>query len=390
MNRPIYTETRTKVNKRGILQGAEGTRRNITKVFFDEFLNGQYALKYMKGEAHGGDWIGRSVHSQHIAKSDDGASFLISVLLKEIDAVRSEKGFRFSGSLLTPKEHRECGSSGYGLFAGPNHEYDNMPVPLANLILKLEDKEMVTVEQIRIARELDGKPTIDERGFVTGERIKRDSYHFLQPDALERVKQREIEIASALEILSAHLGAALKSGLDRFVQALRQYIRNVGEGEKRLSTKDLEAMMPVVIDAQRGENVDFSGFVQGAKAVAFALGYRDGILSPQEIIIAGRKADSGLDPHIPVGIQTGKVRKELAAKRRAEENSFPVYTELFTDYGMPFVISLEPLLEDGATARGPRLINVQTGLPSEESMSHFKDKCDKIPFARPGDWFFKG
>jgi hypothetical protein len=391
MSRPIYTESARSVTRRGVLREARETCNSFNQALDKNFQNlGAYATEYMTGNVNYGEWIGRTRDSKNIAKDDEGTLFLLEFLFAKSGAIKAKKGFRYSGALMSSREHKQCGSTVYVGYAGPNNEYYDMPVALADAILKIDKKEIpMTLEEVRIARELEGMPTIDDRGFVTGEAVKRDSYHFLQAGDVEAVKDMERKISSALGVLSSHIIYVQSAELNRFMPLLRRYLRDVGEEEKRLSTYDLIAAAPRIRDAERGNYIDFSGIAAGAKAVAFGLGYRDRILTPQEVQIAGRKTKPDFHPHIPIGMQTGEFNRELAVRRRAEEQRFTVYNDLFSEYGNRYTISLEPLDDGGLTVRGPQLIGQDTGQPSEELMAFFKNKCRDVPFARLGDWFFK-
>lgn len=391
MRRPIRTELGQTVTRRGVLKEARKSYAGLEKALHETLDGlGSYASEYMTGNADVHDWMYRARNSKGVAIDDAGTSFLLELLAGECEAVRVKKGFRYPASLSTPREHRECGSSGYALFAGPKGEYDNMPVPLANEILQLEpEKEKLTIEAVRRARELAGMPTIDEWGYVTGEVVKRGSYDFLQPNEIQAIKERERRISSALDIVASRVIGVHDADMKRFLPALRGYLRNVGEGEKRLSTPDLMDAAPHVRHAETGQYVDFYGIASGAKAVAFGLGYRDGILTPQEVLIAGRRVRPDLQPHVPIGMQIYGLDRETVARRRAEEQRFAVFTDAFAGYDYYHTISLEPLADDGSTVRGPLLVDPQSGQPWEDVMAFYKDSC-KAPFARPGDWFFKG
>jgi hypothetical protein len=388
---PIFDERGRQVTRDGVLGEAQNLFGNLNEALYKTFLGlGNYATEYMKGKVPDGDWFGRIRDSRYVAKDDPGTSLLLEFLFKESETIRSRKGYRFNE--LTPREHKLCGSSGYGAFAGPNGEYLDMPVSLANAILKLSaDMETPTIEEVRRARELEGQPTIDERGFVTGTIFKRNSYDFLPPGEVDRVKAREMGISSAMDLVSLHTIDIQITQLANFMPSLLRYLSDAGEDKGRLSTPDLTAAEPHMRDILSGERVNFSEITEGAKAVAFGLGYRDGILTPQEILIAaGRRADLGaFDPHVPLGIQTKELGRGLTARRRGEEQRFTVYTNVFTgNFDYYHTISLEPLADNGSTLRGPQIINPDTGQPWNEMTVFYKDKC-KVPHAREGDWFFK-
>jgi hypothetical protein len=392
MSRPIYTESTQRVTRGGVLRDAGKLCGNLNQSLHVAFDNiGTYATEYMTGSVDYGKWLGRTRDSKNIAKDDEGTLFLLGFLFEKAEAIKAKKGFRYSGALMSSREHGKCGSTACTSYAGPNNEYFDMPVVLVNEKLLISaDMKPMTLEEVRIARELEGMPTIDDRGFVTGENVKRDSYHFLPTGDVEGVKEMERKISSALGVLSSHIIDVQSAELNRFMPLLRRYLRDTGEGEKRLSTNDLLTAAPHVRDAEKGSYIDFSGIAAGAKAVAFGLGRRDRILTPQEVLIAGRETKSDFHPHIPIGIQTKELDRELAARRRAEEQRFTLYTGLFSEYDNRYTISLEPLDDGGLTVRGPQLIGQDTGQPSEELMNFFRDKCKEVPFARPGDWFFKG
>lgn len=394
MNRQIFSQLGQRVTKSGVLKEAEKLCESFNKTLYETFQDlGNCAMAYMAGEFQETDWMGRIRDYRNIFNEEPGELFLLNLLVEEVEAIRSKKGFMYSSSLLTPREHRECGSSGYAGFAGPNSEYDDMPVPLANAKLQLEkDKGTVTVEAVRKARELAGMSTIDDKGYVTEKTVKRDSYDFLLPESVSEVKNRERSIKAAVDLLSSHVMEAQGSYSKRFLQPLRRYLKNVGEGPKRLSTPDLINLLPHIRDARTGEYIDFSRVIAGAKAITFGLGYRDTILTPQEILIAGRKINHQgfTNPHMPMGLQGDRLDMRTASRRRAEEQWFMIYTDVFSGYDCYHAISLEPLANDGSTVREPQLTDPNTGQPLKEIMDFYKDKCKEIPFARPGDWFYKG
>ena len=85
-------------------------------------------------------------------------------LLEQAETINHEKGYRYSGSLLTYNEHIAVGSSVPGKFS----LMPDTVIQIANLTLKIEEGEKaMSIEEIRKARILNGMSNIDDTGTVT-------------------------------------------------------------------------------------------------------------------------------------------------------------------------------------------------------------------------------
>lgn len=312
-------------------------------------------------------------------------------MFDEIGAIFHEKGFRFRAALLTPREHREVGSSGYEKY----YDLDpDVPIPLLQRRLIAEGKRdfdpssnidtLLTVAEVDRARRLQGKPTIDiTTGRVTGQVDKTaatDSYFFLSPERREQVIKREQEILEGLKAISDSMLADYeRSG--GILDLLADYM----EG------KITSPQMHDYHDALVVRSFVLSEAIEEAKQLAFATGKWDHILTPQEILLRVRGKVGKLyraRPYTPLGIQDGEPLETIAALRRGEQ-SMIVNSGILGDYAQPFGFRLEELDERGNTLKSPTFVDTADGTTDVES-ERFKDTfADRLsfPFARPEDWY---
>jgi len=215
------------------------------------------------------------------------------------------------------------------------------------------------------------------------------------PEGFRSVDREKEQIVSGLGKASSRVIESYSMSMKGFLSALRNYLKDVGEGRERISTPLMFLYAPRMNDRE-GNTIEFTEIIMNAKGVTFGLGYRDGILTPHELALAGRygKEHNILDPHIPLGIQRSEIKADLASEKRQGEMIFTVYTDLFTGSKEPLTLTLESLDNDNRTVQGPRVIDKETAKPSEELtefyVSEFSERSEKVPFARESDWFFKG
>ncbi len=305
-------------------------------------------------------------------------------LYKQAVSIREEKGYRFGASLLTGREHRACGSSGYGRF---EEAMPDVPVPIADLTLKLcVDEHVMTIEEVRKARELLGMSTIDETGKVTGEIVEiTDSYHFLSPE-------RKAEIIVLEQRIIDELKGVVEEAYSRHQKALSEYknlVEDVGYGRKTV----LEAQAKLGgFKLEERTVTDMNRTLDEVKNLSYLEGHRDKILTPMELVILKREVDKKyLDkPYTPLGVQDGKLTVDEANRTRSEEKYFIVETDLFMDFEYLWGMSLELLNQEGITERGPILLDRHNGMPiDQKSIDHFKPQFKEVAYSRPQDVYHK-
>ncbi len=303
-------------------------------------------------------------------------------LLEQIEAIAREKGSR--ANILTHSEHRRSGSTVWDKFA------EEPDIPLGILALRWnldEGHQKLTVEEARIARELRGKTTLDESGKVTG-RVNsdvKDSYHFLP-------SQRKAEIIELEQNAVRALGDIAREAYRRHEETYRESLAKLKEYMVgKFSTPEILAI---------NNKVGFGAeLIERVWLMSFHYGFRDYMLTPQEIIMSGRKVERKYrqKPYVPIGIQSGAFSAEEIKILREQEKSFPSYTRAFSKWRMPFRLSLEPLADSGETTRGPTICDEQTHEPLERGspriVSYIEDYVSKgqakAHFARPQDWYFR-
>ncbi len=297
-------------------------------------------------------------------------------LAKQANDVWLEKGYRFSAALITAREHKECGSSGYG-------KYMVMPdtvVSIANQTLKLrEEDEPMTVEEIRRARILEGMPTIDDTGKVTGEIVPiTDSYHFLSEKRKAEVKELEQRIISELKGIVSEAVARAAARLTNYKDVVNELAS--GKLSRSEGYSKVEALsMPLKV-------------AEEAIKLAYQEGCRDNILTPMEILLLGREVGEQFksNPYTPLGVQKGRMSIAEAGKARKEERFFDMETDVFSGYLFPVALSLEPLNNEGKTERGPSVLDYREKEPLDiRLIESWKGSVKPIPFSRPVDWYHK-
>lgn len=290
--------------------------------------------------------------------------------------MRHEKGFR--SNLMTSNEHAAIGSSGYG---GIYAKRPDVPVGVLVKLWNLEmlDSEALTIEEARRARELEGRPTLDENGEVTG-RINsevKDSYHFLTPERKAEIIRMEGKLLGSIKLLSQTAYNRKQLQLDQFKIYTEGFIQ--GEG----LTDDF---LKRVIEVKRVMGIEFTGVVDAARILSYAGGFRDLFLTPQEIMVMGRRVDESYlrKPWTPLALQDQSNTLQKVRDYRKRENAIElrVLTSAFTGFEMPFPIPFEDLTEEGLTVCGPNGRNA-------EMAKHFKEIAN-VPYSRIHDWYFKG
>ncbi|MBI2011537.1 hypothetical protein HYS91_02095 [Candidatus Daviesbacteria bacterium] len=316
-------------------------------------------------------------------------------LLKKAMQIMDEKGFRFGPALLTPREHKEIGSSGYG---GIFWDYDpDMPVPLIQTILVAEGKkdvpdsaEVYTQDEIDRARRLTGETALDpQTGRVTklvDSEAANDSYYFLSPQRREEIMREEEDLLTSLEQLA-------NTGFRRHhkVATLLADLEAVAEGQ--ITTPGLKRRFRSVLkEVPSRHPISLEGYVRDLRKIAFETGKWDLILTPQEVLLrAGGRVDLLYltRPYTPLAIQDGTPIADIA-KIRKGERSMVVNTDLM-DYEMPFGFRLERLDAKGNTVRSPTFLNHNDGVtPLTDRIKEFYAGQVNVPFARPEDWHYEG
>ena len=307
-------------------------------------------------------------------------------LFQQAMTIVIEKGYRFKPSLYTAREHKEIGSSGYGKFM----VMPDTIVRIANRTLNIltgSEAEQMTVEEIRRARILYGMSTIDDTGTVTGEVVSiPDSYHFLQEERKGEIKRLEQQILLGLRDITTE---SFVRHVPNFAAYLK-LIRTLAEGH--VTT---EAVLEHFENMHTPPDVpqNLGRYIETAKNMAYKNGYRDKILTPMEMLFLGKSVEDRhmAKPYTPLGVQDGTIGKVEANKIRNGEKHFSAETDIFTSYAYPFIFTLEPLNKEGATGRGPLVLDRETKEPLEQrAIDFYRDKMPKpIPFARKTDWYFK-
>lgn len=303
-------------------------------------------------------------------------------LLATIGAIAKEKGSR--ANIFTYNEHRRIGSTVWSKFA------EEPDVPLGILALRWdldEHHSKLTVEEARIARELEGKTTLDESGKVTN-RVNpdvKDSYHFVSPQRKAELIELEQNTVRALADITREAYRRHEEAYGELFAKVKDYM--VG----KLSTPEMKAVH---------EKAGFGAeLIERAWLMSFHYGFRDHMLTPQEIMMSGRKVERKYrqKPYVPIGIQAGAFSVEEIKKLRGQEKNFPSYTRAFSKWRMPFRLSLEPLTDNGETIRGPTICDEETHEPYERGSklveyyieNYVNKRQAKAHFARPQDWYYK-
>lgn len=323
----------------------------------------------------------------------------VSTLVAEIKDIMHEKGFRYPNALLTPREHQEIGSSGYG---GIYFETDpDVPVPILHGRLiaegKIDSEEgknasyVYTVEETDRARRLMGETVLDlETGRVTDqvdEQAVSDSYIYLSPERKAEIKKREAEILAEIEAIAT--GAIEEQAKSvNILSSLDAY----SKGELPLPEL-LKVWQEVIARLGDRDNLNLNNHINELRKIAFATGKWDRILTPQEILLrVGSHVDERylFKPYTPLAIQEGEPIEEIVLLRNGEK-SMVVSTDLL-EYEMPFGFRLEGLNKDGSTIKSPTFLDREYGEEDreEETKLIFKDRACNFPFARPEDWYYKG
>lgn len=319
-----------------------------------------------------------------------------SQLVEELEAIRKEKGFRFGPSLLTSREHKEIGSTGYeGIYWDTDPD---VPIPLlkARLIALGQLDQFIpdasdtyTIEEVDRARRLTGKTRLDLlTGRVTDQidpEAANDSYYFLSSQRRGEIIQQEAELVMQASVI-AKAAVSEHTNNATIIDELAAYI----DGE--LTIPQLRAHYEAVLAySSRRYPLHLETFIQEAKKVAFETGKWDQILTPQEILLrVGGQVDEHYltRPYTPLAVQDGESVEEIASLRSGEQ-SMVINTALL-EYEMPFGFRLEELDDTGNTVKSPTFLDRDYGTEviEDEARSAYAGKVN-FPFARPEDWFYK-
>ncbi len=318
-----------------------------------------------------------------------------ATLLDEIAEIIYEKGFRFHSALLTPREHKNIGSTGYGGILWD--EDPDVPVPI--LVRRLTEKgvdaeklgraEELTFEEVDRARRISGWTTIDcQTGRVTGEvdaEAAQDSYHFLPENRKEEVKRREKEILEEIRKV-ADASLAEYETTRQVLRALELY--SMGQ----ITTPAMDALIREV-EARNSQNhsINLYDNEEGLRQLAITQGYWDYIYTPQEVLLReGAEVDERykVNPYTPLAIQDGQDVEDIARLREGEK-VMPINSEIL-EYSMPFVFRLEKLDSQGRTIKSPTFLDrdEETVIESGRFRQEFSQRMN-FPFSRPEDWFYR-
>lgn len=312
----------------------------------------------------------------------------------EMRSLAHEKGFRFKPALLTSREHKNIGSSGYGgIFWETNPD---VPIPILRDRLVAEGKldqdrsETYTLEEVDRARRLAGMTRLDPAtGRVTDEvdqEAASNSYYFLTPERRAEVVKREDEILVEINSVTKIAIAAHESSRD-ILPSLVAY----ADGE--LTTPDLQAQYaPITERNTERYGLFLTPQMRELKRLAVETGKWDYILTPQEIMLrtSGSVEPRYLaQPYTPLAIQDGTDIEKVADLRQGEQ-SIVVNTNLL-EYEMPFGFRLEGLDAQGNTVKSPTFLSRDDGetVIEDEGLCEYYGPQIKFPFARPTDWFYK-
>ena|SRR3989344_1653040 len=316
-------------------------------------------------------------------------------LLNEIAGIIHEKGFRFHNALLTPREHRNIGSTGYGGILWDEDPDVPVPILVRRLIErgidpeKLGRAEELTFEEVDKARRLSGMTTIDpQTGRVTKEidaEAASDSYHFLPGDRREEVKHREEEILEEIK----KIADASFADYETTRQILRTLeLCSIGQ----ITTPEMDALLKE-IEARNSQNHNLNLYenVQELRKLAIAGGHWDHIFTPQEILLReGAEVDEQYEanPYTPLAVQDGREIHEIVRLREGEK-IMPVNSGIL-EYSFPFTFRLEQLDSEGRTVKSPTFLDRddETAVETDRFKEEFRQRMD-FPFSRPEDWFYR-
>ncbi len=307
-------------------------------------------------------------------------------LLREVEALTREKGFLYSGTIMTYDEHTAVGSGTGAIYRETDPA---IPVTLIDQRLVAEGRKRpdfaqaerhYTAEDIDRARRLTGKTKLDlATGRVTDEvdeAASQDPYYFLSPERRQAVIAREKELAAELQGLFDSVLADARAGA-----VILDDIQNYMDGQ--LTTPEMQARYEELIKS-KDLGVNLESALDQAKHIAFESGARDSILTPQEIILrVGAEVDEGYleKPYVPLALQSNTMVIDEIRQLRVGEGTMVVTTEVL-GYERPFGLALEELDSEGSTVKDPALMGVDGKTPmSDEEMNGFADRI-KMPFRR--------
>lgn len=307
-------------------------------------------------------------------------------------------GFRFGSQLMTPSEHERIGSTVWIRYGELDPE---LPTQIAHGILidqgALEDTEeqraqVMTIEEVDRARRLQGMTALDPKtGHITDEKdleAAGDKFHFIPIEHRPDFLAEEASIIAGYEDLAMNVLA--------IVESMRSII-----GDLKAFYEGRMPMMQLLMNVDHFKRTFPSGYsisqLDELCLAATELGRFDKYLTPQEILIrcGGAVDDRYLaNPYVPIGVQDGLDVAQVTMFRQAMFSSLLVTSEIIGDYENRYRISLEPLNDEGATESGPRLLERENPYAYEadpwyEEYTSEENKQVKIPFARPGDWYYK-
>ncbi len=330
-------------------------------------------------------------------------------LTAEVEKICWDKGFRYSGALLTPNEHDRCGSTRgkYGDIA------PNIPFPIIESMIlegkingdllaeeleyiegKSEDRKGLSLEEVDRARRLSGNTRLNlETGEATkeiDEEASKDSYYFLNEDEKASVVARESKVLTGVSQIMAEVSGSLKGKLSILSQKIQAY----SKGE--VSTANLlQAHDDFCSGLGDRQEFNLKRFIKHLRALNFELGYRDPILTPQEILLrSGAEVGENFtgQPYTPLAIQDRSLSVEEVRRLRDGECGVMIITTQVQGMGdyPDSTFRLETLDDTGKTVTSPNLVDRDD--PGAEMSEQYREMiapefAKNFPFPRDDDWF---
>lgn len=311
----------------------------------------------------------------------------VEELVEAARVIGEEKGFRWGGSLMTPLEHKRVGSTIYEGYS----KFPNVPVGVTKVNVGGDRWESYAIEEADKGRRLSGRTKLDLiTGMATNEtdpEAASNSYFFLPPDQVGKIKAREKVLQEAIERLTP-LATTEHKRTPQILVDLERYM--FGE----MTTPEFNARYAMALARVTKRNgFNIQDCITEGKRIAFEDGCWDYILTPQEIMLRAGAPD--LDPryrahpYTPLAIQNGVPLEAIRHLRKGEECM--VVMSSVTEYGMIFAFRLEEIEDNGETAKSPTFVdreNPDQSIEGEPFVANFRDKLN-FPFARQGDWYLK-
>ena len=347
--------------------------------YLEEFMNScsDYITRIKKAVTVDGNFSELTVSGNNFSKKIGYETLeqRAKIIFKTLDDLAFEKGFR--ENIKTYNEHKQQGSTIWDKYS----EQPDVPIGILDKLWSNgKGQTHLSVDEARIAREIVGKPTIDEKGFSTGNINPevRDTYHFLSPERREQVILTEKGCFSELGWIFVESFSGKNDLLESFKGFYCDFIEgkyNFKEAEEKV--KEINAIA----------DISLSSLIIEAKKFSYDEGYRNIYLTPQELTFLGNNYDEKYEsrPHTPIGIQAGILDVEQANVFRSGDRSFIAITDLFTGFKRPLFFSLEQVGEDETTIKG--VLPLDEGyIPwGEKHFEAFKGSIKNIPFSREQD-----